>query len=343
VNKKLSREPDEKKIVYFHPTGTFYYERGLKAMEIGDLPTAKKLLTRAVELAPDHAMINCQLAIVLTECEEFERSNEILMRVLREINPDMHEVNYFIANNYAFLGMYHKAIKFAKRYLQESPYGEFAEAARQLLEVLALDYDDFDDLGRVEGTEWLDEDTLLHYQELANDLLEEGELERASEVLNDLLEKFPDYWPAYNNLAFAHYYSGKPEKAIAITRTVLEKNPGNLHALCNLTVFKYQAGNDIRKEIAMLKKIYPISADHRYKLGVTLTMVGEYHTGYKWLKTLRNLANFLDGNFYYWLSYAAYFSGKMSVAEKAWKQFITIHPEKAGEEPWKVDTVPDRP
>lgn len=343
MNKKLSKGNNGKKILSFHPTGTFYFERGLKAMETGDLVAAKKFLTRAVELEPEDAIINCQLAIVLTECEEFERSNEILFRIIREIDPQMLEVYYFLANNYAYLGMYQEAIKFAKRYLQNRPYGEFAVATKQLLEVLALEYDDFSYLESEEETVWLDEDKLVLYQDLANELLEAGELARASEVLNELLAEFPDYWPAYNNLALAKFYAGDWEEAVKITREVLEKNPGNLHALCNLTVFNYQAGIDVQEELAMLRKIYPISVDHRYKLGVTLTMVGDYQTGYKWLKSLRDIASTLDGHFYYWLSYAAYYSGKMTIAEKAWHQFIAIHPEKAGKEPWKGDITPERP
>ena len=331
-----------KNVSKFHPTGPYYFQRGIKAMENGDLITAKKFLTRAVELAPEDPIINCQLAIVLTECEEFERSNEILWKIIREIDPNMLEVYYFLANNYAYLGVYREAVKYAKRYLQSRPYGEFVPAAKQLLEVLALEYEDFDDLDDGETADRFNEEQLLEYQELANDLLESGELGQASAVLNDLLAEYPDYWPAYNNLALARFYAGDREEAIRITQEVLKKNPGNLHALCNLTIFRYQSGEEIQEDIAILKKIYPISFDHRYKLGVTLTMVGEYQTGYKWLKTLQDIAGSLDSQYYYWLAYAAYYSGRTASAEKAWKQFLAIHPEKAGEEPWNDPVRPDR-
>lgn len=343
MNKNLSEDRNNKKILTFIPTGGFYFQKGVKAFESGDLQTAKKYLKRACELEPDEGIFACQLAIVLAENEEYERSNEILFNIIRKINPYMYEVYYFLANNFAYLGMYHEAIHYATKYLQQVPYGEFADSARELLDILALENDELNDFYFSDPAEWQKENELIHHQDLAKQLLESGQLAEATEVLTELLDEFPEFWPAYNNLALAKFYEGDHEEAIRITREVLEKNPGNLHALCNLTVFHFQTGVDIQREVSALKKIYPISADHRYKLGVTFTIIGQYSDGFKWLKSLMDRANTLDSNYYYWLSYSAYFTGRIDLAEKSWRQLMLLHPEKEGEEPWNAHSTPLRP
>lgn len=320
------------KILTFVPTGEYYFTKGLKAYHRRDFNKAKKYLGRAIQLEPGEPMITCQLAIVSTELGEFENSNQLLHHILEELDPEMVECHYFLANNYAHLGFFKDAYHHAKLYLQLDPGGDFTEDTEELLELLTLEDYELDE-------ELYEEDDLIFKQEQARDLLESGYFPKAIELLKDVVKEYPEYWSAYNNLALAYFYLGKAEKAKAILEDVLERNPGNLHALCNLLVFAHYQGqaNNVTNLLEALKKIQPMLSEHQFKLGATFALVGEYEHAYLWLKKLYKHGFDGDGPFYYWLSYSAYYTGNEQFAFNIWKKVLEITPDKEGSEPWNMD------
>ncbi|MEK4028054.1 tetratricopeptide repeat protein [Pseudobacillus sp. FSL P4-0506] len=324
---KLRKEKG--KVISFLPTGEYYYTKGLKALRKRELSKAKKYLSRAMDLEPMEPMIACQLAIVETELGNFEQSNGLLHFVLDDLDPLISECHYFLANNYAHLGLFKEAFKHAKAYLEQDETGEFTEDAEELLDLIELDSE--------EGFDELDEqDELIALQEEARYLLEGGSFEKAIECLEGLIAKHPDFWPAHNNLALAHFYLGEIEEAHGVLESVLEKNPGNLHALCNLAVFFFyekQYGL-LRQLVDLLRKTYPLLPEQQFKLGVTFALIGQYEDAYRWLKKLQKSGFEGEPAFYYWLSHSAYFSGRQEAAENAWKHILKMSPEKAGQEPW---------
>ncbi|MBM7648751.1 tetratricopeptide (TPR) repeat protein [Bacillus ectoiniformans] len=326
---KIREEKDKGQVVSFLPTGEYYYTKGLKALRKRELQKAKKYLSRAVDLDPLEPMIACQLAVVETELGNFEQSNGLLHFILDDLDPLISECHYFLANNYAHLGMFKEAFKHAKEYLEQDEKGEFSEDAEDLLELISLDSDDpFDLLS--------EQDDLITMQEEARYLLEGGSFEKAVERLDEMVEKFPDFWSAHNNLALAHFYLGDIEKAHQVLEEVLEKNPGNLHALCNLAVFMYyeKKYGMLKELVNVLRKIHPMTLDQQFKLGVTFALIGQFEDAYRWLKKLYK--NGYDGepSFYYWLSHSAYFTGHHETAKAVWKQVLKLSPEKEGQEPW---------
>ncbi|XJZ26892.1 tetratricopeptide repeat protein [Bacillota bacterium Lsc_1132] len=317
------------KILTFLPNGEYYFKKGLKAYHRQDLTKAKKYLQRAMQLEPTEPMIACQLAIVLTEIGEYEDSNELLQHILEELDQEMVECHYFLANNYAYLGFFKDAFQHAKRYLELEPDGDFADDSEELLELLALESEELEE-------ELYEEDDLIIKQERARDLLESGYFPKAIELLHSVINEYPEYWSAYNNLALAYFYLGKVEKAETILLDVLKRNPGNLHALCNLLVFAHYRKQTKKavKLTKMLKKIQPLVTEHQFKLGATFALVGEFDLAYFWLKKLYKYGFAGDGPFYYWLSLAAYHTGNVVFAKNIWKKVIDINPEKIGLEPW---------
>lgn len=320
------------KILTFNPSGEFYFLRGIEAFQKNNLALSKKYLTRAWQFEPNEPVIACQLAIVHSELGEYDRSNEILYKVLHEIEPYMYECHYFLANNYAYIGMYNEAVEHANMYLKLMPNGEYAEDVRELLDIISFEADNLKTSILTMDEPY--EEEIITRQEQAKKLLEQGKFDDAIERFNDMIVDFPDYWPAYNNLALAHFYKGEKEEALKIVAKVLDENPGNLHALCNLTVFYYYEGKDYKPLLNSLKKIFPISADHRFKLAVTFVILKQYEEAYAWFKKML-IHDQIDSSFYYWFAYAAYFVGKEQLAEKAWKKLMLVQPEKEGMEPWK--------
>ncbi|MBP2240308.1 tetratricopeptide (TPR) repeat protein [Cytobacillus eiseniae] len=328
-----ARQP-KGKLLTFNPTGEYYFAKGLKAYHKRDLYKAKKYLQRAMHLEPEESMIVCQLAIIFSELGEYKQANTLLHQILEELDEDMVECHYFLANNYAHLGFFKDAYHHANIYLDMEEDGEFVDDTLDLLELLTMEADELDE-------ELYDQDDLITKQEEARELLESGHFPKAVEILNSVIEEYPEYWSAYNNLALAYFYLGENQKAAEILAKVFQENPGNLHALCNKLVFAFYQ-HDF-KEVAvlkeMLKKIKPISIDHQFKLGATFALTGEYDVAFSLLRNLQKKGFDGDGAFYYWLSYSAYYTGRTSIAESTWKKAVALNPEKAGFEPWNHEKV----
>ncbi|MGM0865391.1 MAG: tetratricopeptide repeat protein [Bacillota bacterium] len=320
---------EQAKVLSFVPTGEYYYNKGMKAYQRRELKKSLKYLNRAFQLEPVEPMIACQLSIVYTELGEYKRSNDLLHQILDDLDPRMAECHYFLANNYAHLGLFKEAYEQVSAYLDKEEYGEFVEDAEDLLELLELDSDLIvDDL--------YEHDELIVQQEKARDLLESGHFQKAVETLQKVIQDYPEFWSAYNNLALAYFYLGEVDQAAATLEEVLEKNPGNLHALCNTAVFYfYQKRHaELDELIQGLEKVRPLLHEHRYKLGATFALVGHSKRAYDWLKSLQKIGFEGDASFYYWLSYSAYETGHEDTARNAWKRVLEINPEKEGLEPW---------
>ncbi|MBB6445092.1 tetratricopeptide repeat protein [Bacillus benzoevorans] len=318
------------KVLSFIPTGEYYFTKGLKAFRRRDFHKAKKYLQRALQLEPHEPMIACQLAIIYTELGEYQQSNQLLHMVMEEMDHDMVECHYFLANNYAHLGFFKDAYHHANCYLEMESDGEFVEDAEDLIEVLTLEADEIDD------EDLYGQDDLMMKQEQARELLESGHFPKAIKILNEVIKEFPEHWSAYNNLALAYFYLGEFEKALQILDDVMERNPGNLHAVCNKLVFSYflKDFKQVMEIKSMLKKVQPILTDHQYKIGATFALVGEYEPAYQLLRKLQKHGYEGDGPFYYWLAYSSYFTGKEQLARTVWEKVLEINPEKAGFEPW---------
>jgi tetratricopeptide (TPR) repeat protein len=316
-------------LLSFVPTGEYYFTKGVKAFHRRDLKKAEKYFRRAMHLEPGEPMIVCQLAIVLSEMGEYQQSNRLLHLVLEELDENMAECHYFLANNYAHLGLFRDAFRHANLYLELNEDGEFAEDANDLLDLLTMEAEEMDE-------DYYEEDDLIVKQEEARNHLESGEFPKAIEIFQEVIEEYPEYWSAYNNLALAYFYLGEATKARDILNDVLERNPGNLHALCNALVFAHyqgqeKEGQDLKDS---LEKIHPIHVEHQFKLGATFALVGEYELAYRWLKKLQKTGFEGDGAFYYWLAHASYFTGRENTAVSAWKKVLEFSPEKEGMEPW---------
>ncbi|WP_026694494.1 tetratricopeptide repeat protein [Peribacillus kribbensis] len=329
---KDSKARRKAQVFSFFPTGEYYFARGLRYFNRRDLHKAKKYIERAHELEAGEPMIVCQLAIIYTELGDYEYSNELLQSILGGLDPYMTECHYFMANNYAHLGMFKEAYLHAGMYLDKEEDGEFSEDAEELIDLIELEMDELGEtLDLLE-----DEDGLLSRQEKAREQLETGNFAQAIISLNEIVEEYPDSWSTYNNLALAHFYLGKTDEAFKVLDELLAKNPGNMHALCNMLVFHFyqRDAKKVAEYTSILEKIQPMAHEHRFKLAATFAMTGQYELAYKGLRLLQKKGFEPDSTFYYWLADSAYHLGYDEIARQAWKKLIAFNPEKEGMEPW---------
>ena len=167
-------------------------------------------------------------------------------------------------------------------YIEHFPNGDLFRSATDLLDLLSIDVDEEDE----EPKNQLG-DMLIIKQEQAKRLLEATNFEEAVDLLTEIIDEYPEFWSAYNNLALAYFYLNKIDEAMDLLNEVLEKNPGNLHALCNQLIFYYYCHKhkEVEELTDGLSRVYPMSFEHRYKLGATFALIGQYKLSYRWLKS----------------------------------------------------------
>jgi tetratricopeptide (TPR) repeat protein len=327
MGKQLKPNRLTAKIIPFVQSGEYYFKKGLNAYRRRDLYKAKKYLERAVQLNANEAIFVCQLAVVLAELGEYQASNQLFLKIIHELDQEMNECFYFLANNYAHLGLFRDAMKYAEMYLERDPDGEFVEDTEDLIDLLSIENED----GEIGN-----QDDLIVRQEKARILLEKGDFGAAIDVLESIIVDYPEFWSAYNNLALAYFYTGNAKRAQDIIHEVLERNPGNLHALCNRLVFYYYLRDEerVNRFADELARVHPFLIEHRYKLGATFALVGRFDLAFKWLRHLYKIRFDGDYSFYYWLSYSAYYTGHDQLAKTAWDKVMELSPDKRGQEPW---------
>jgi len=333
MGKQLKRPPRKATIVPFIQSADYFFKKGMRAYERGDLYKARKYFERAVRLDERDASFALQLALVLSELGEYQVSNQWLLKIIHDLDETMYDCLYFLANNYACLGLFREATQYAEQYLTCESDGEFADDAADLLELLKLDRHDVSE----------EQEQLITMQERARHLLEQERFAEAIEALEAIVSRYPEFWSAHNNLALAYFYNGDVERAKQKLLEVLKRDPGNLHALCNALVFAYYLHD--QEEVAALcetlASVYPFFREHQYKLGATFALVGRFDSAFRWLYRLYKNGFDGDGPFYYWLAYSAYHIGHESLARQVWETLTTLHPEKRGEEPWAVPALFD--
>ncbi|WLR41435.1 tetratricopeptide repeat protein [Bacillus carboniphilus] len=331
MGKQYTEKKSNAQVVSFFQDEQYYYKRGMKAYHEGDLDRAARFLRRANQVNPSDADVIIQLANIYTELGDYDQSNSLLIDVMDQNDIEINDCYYFLANNYAYLGFFHEAFKWAKKYQLLGPTEAYAEENQELLELLTLEGADKEEMK--------EEDELLIQQEAAKSMLERGKFLEAIDVLEKMIEKHPSFWSAYNNLSLAYFYMGEVEKAKEILMNLLQLNKGNLHALCNLTVYHYYEKDEkeVEDSVQQLIRIYPLLIEHRYKLGATFALIGSYTPAFKWLYSLYKQGFAGDATFYYWLACSAYYTGNEQFAKRIWERVVEDNPLKKGSEPWAQD------
>lgn len=299
-------------VISFNPDGEYYFQKGMAAYQKGDLKRACKFIERAIVFKPDEVEYLCQQAAILTELEEYEASTALLKKVIYELDDKMTECHFFMANNYAYLGLFHEALQEVKAYLSLEPNGMYWQEADELLRLLLSEA----------GDDFEEEASYVSAHERGRRALEHGHYAEAMTLFRKVIKEKPDFWAAQNNLAIAYFSMGLSEKALDILYHVLKYDGGNIHALCNMATFYFQMGDQakLRETLDRLDKLYPYFPEHCGKLGSTYLFIGEYDRAFQWLLAAEKTGARTDQAFYFWLALSAYRTGRPDVAKRAWKQ-----------------------
>ncbi|MFG6495547.1 tetratricopeptide repeat protein [Fictibacillus sp. UD] len=324
MHKQKSASAVSGRVLPFIQDGDYFFEKGIKAYNRRDLYTAKKMFERAVTFQPEEPSFLCQLASTLAEIGEYEESNKHLLSALEQAGSELSECHFFLANNFAHLGLYSDAEKHASLYIEYDPDGEFVEDTQELLDLISLETGN-----KSANLPLSTEEELIKLHDEARQSIERGDLPLAQQQLRSIITDHPKFWAAYNNLALTHFYKSEFDEAMDVLQDVLEKNPGNLNALCNLAIFLFHLGMDEPggKLVERLKTVHPMHPEHRYKLGNTFGLLEEHIYANKWLQTLKKSSFVYDPVTTHMLAVSHYALGQKELSLKTWKKVIELDPE----------------
>ncbi|HEX7056338.1 MAG TPA: tetratricopeptide repeat protein [Bacilli bacterium] len=321
---KSAAHAKSRKVIPLQMNAAFFFERAVQSLDRYHYDKALKYFRKAVEYEPDNPVNHCNMAGVLSELGNYEASNEILQKVVDEIDPNMTECYFYMANNYANMENYEAAESALVTYLETDVEGHYLEESEEMMELLSYE------LARPTKLKNIKSKENLFAHDRARKLLEEGNFGEARRILEALIARCPDFLAARNNLALACFYQGNPGKALEIVEEVLAQDPGNLHALCNKGIFLSHLGDteNLPALQAKLRVIDPLHHEHVFKLATTLGILGEHAAAYRHFRRLLKAEDTeFDAYLFHYAAVAAYNTGRFSEAAHLWKQAERLDPE----------------
>lgn len=299
----------------------FFYERAIRSLDRFHYDKALKYFQKAVDYEPNNPINYCNMAGVLSEIGKYGESNTILQKVINEIDPDMTECHFYMANNFANMEFFEDAERELLHYLQEDEEGHFLEEAEEMIEFLQYELERPTPLTKVKSRAGVYE----HIR--ARELLEDGKFIEAIELLETISEEHPDFLAASNNLALAYYYIGLADEAKRAIEAVLERDPVNLHALCNLAIFYHYEGRqeELQQITPVLTKLDPFYQEHLFKLATTMGILKDHTTALRHFQRLMKHGEVRkDPCLCHYTAVAACNAGKWELAEKYWLMHRTL-------------------
>lgn len=281
---------------------------------------------------PDEPVIMCQLAICYTELGQFDKSNQILRRILDEAD-DIHYCYYFMANNYAYMKDFKQALQYANKYLALVSEGEYVEEAKDLIQLIMeeapLASFGVSDMSEIEKASF-------SFKTKVDELISEDKLDEVSQFLIAEIEENPTFWQAYMELAGIRFKEERFAEGLAILEDVLARDPGNFMALCELYLYAYYQA-EWKQADAVLKelgKVEPFMSSQREKLARIYAMSGDYgHANHLFAKV--DQLEIMDRYaYYYYRAETAFFLGRLDEARDFWQHFNQIDGEEL-DFPWE--------
>ncbi|BBH23138.1 hypothetical protein Back11_44830 [Paenibacillus baekrokdamisoli] len=315
--KKIAAASHKTKVIPIQWDATFFFERAVRSLDRYHYDKALKYFRRAAEYEPDNPVNHCNMAGILSEMGNYEESNRILRSIVDELDSEMTECHFYMANNFANMEQYESAEDSLVRYLEEDNDGQFLEEAEEMLELLHFELERPTKLAFIKARQGFFE----HDQ--ARSLLEEGKFVEAVRLLESIVEKNGEFLAARNNLALAYYYMGMFDKAMTAIYEVLDIEAGNLHALCNLAIFYQHSGDKEQLEplVALLAKTVPFHQEHVFKLATTMGILGEHGEAHRhFVRLLKDSTLRDDPCLYHYTAVAACNIGRYDEAQRMWQQ-----------------------
>ncbi|HWR61525.1 MAG TPA: tetratricopeptide repeat protein [Clostridia bacterium] len=310
------------KVITFERGAEFYFDLGYKYIQKGKLKTALRYIEKAATMKPQDSFLQFNYAGLLAELGDIDRSTQVLVNIVKNLDPDYLECYFGLGCNYLQMQKIKKSYEYFSLYLEKDPEGEFSEEAEELMEMLTMIKDANNNLDDEEL------EKIYKIEEEAIDHLEKREYEKATQKFETVVELLPNAVPARNNLSLAYYYLGFIDKAIELAREVLVYEETNVHANCNLAIFYNKQASDswVEKQLRIIGKIHTDNEEYLYKIGDTYGSLGRHADAYKTFKKLLSIDP--DNPMYvHFTAVAAYNNGKYKESIRLWEKLSGLDKE----------------
>ncbi|MDF2522816.1 MAG: hypothetical protein K0R31_457 [Clostridiales bacterium] len=264
------RKKGNNNVIPFRDDSEFYFRIGIRYADHQKYDRALKYLSKAAEAEPYNADYLFNLAGVLAELKQVEKSNETLLDILKNIDPTLTECYFGIGCNYFDMENFKKAREYFEKYVYFEPEGAFSDEVYDVLYYLQI----YEDVGT-------DSKTNKIITRLANEgkrLLGKGEYRKACEKLEKAIEIDPEVISPRNDLSLAYFLLGDENKSYSIAKSVLKLDPEDIFANCNIALFHASAGKKdaCEKQLKSLSRLELNEKDEVLKLIDTYIRLREY-------------------------------------------------------------------
>lgn len=263
------------KVVSFERGADYYFLKYQRQLDRGAYLDALDSLRAAVRKAPGNREYKLALAEFCTEINYFEESNYWVLDVMSREEDADGQCLFLLGCNFFGLQEEEKARECLEKYLEQYENGEYALDARDFLEMMDFDAEEY-------GVPR----ECLERSDLGRDYLDRGEYDRAISVLGEICEKYPELDYAKNNLALAYYCQGDTDRAVALCKEVLVRNPKDAYATSNLVLF-YLSMDDPERLLYYcnrLDQLSPLDAEEKIKIALTYCELNEDEKAYQILR-----------------------------------------------------------
>ncbi|MEA5002836.1 MAG: tetratricopeptide repeat protein [Christensenella sp.] len=268
------------KILEFNKPADFYSRTAQKMTESSNYLGALSMMRHALEKDKDNAEYTMQMAEILTGLGKYEESNSLLFDLLLHSDELRNECFFGMGCNFIGLNDFEKAQESFEKYMDEDPYGEFADEIEDFLMLFddAMEYED----------QLLEDAKEREYQKLAQEgkrLLDDGNYEQAVKVLRKIDTNNPELLFAKNNLALSYYCIKELDLAVDAAKSVLSIDKSNIHANCNMAIFLTEKGEMKKADeylAAALRQPLEVQ-DDIFKAAITLCELKRHADALKYL------------------------------------------------------------
>lgn len=241
------KENKAKNVVSYRRNSEIFFRIGLRYASERKFEAALKFLSKAVEKEPFNADYQMNLACVLTELHDIEKSNRVLLEIIKNIDPTLAECYFGLACNYFDVGDFKKAREYLEKYIYYDQEGCYSDEAYDILYYLQI-------YGGAGGDSRKNR-MISRLEAEGKKLLESGNYIKAIAKFEKIVEFDPEIISARNNLSLTYFLSGEVDKAISLAKSVLKLDPDNVSAHCNLVLFYVRDKKLYRKQLEVLSKL----------------------------------------------------------------------------------------
>lgn len=196
------------------------YNRGLDAHLSGKKHLAVKLLEEAVEKDTEYLLPFFRLGTLYSELGEFQKAVNLHEKAL-EAHPGNLRVLLFLVDDYLAVGQLAEAAEVLKRIISKDDSNQTALTALRDIQEQQGDWEKAAETQRkyIKAAGKTDESAArllgIRYQ-LASDLMDSGDMEKAVRILRDILKEKSDFIAATVALGEARIRSGKVDEGLKV-------------------------------------------------------------------------------------------------------------------------------